>query len=103
MKDNRKYPRQEISIDVVVKVNDNELVTLKTADVSEGGIFLLAGDHSLPEVDSSIEVTLSEFMGSDKPYTAIARIVRKTEEGIGIEFVTTAVPSAYLKKSQDRI
>jgi len=97
VKEKRKFPREELSIDVVVKIGNEEIVTLKTADVSEGGIFLLAGDHELPEVDSEIEVTLPAFMSSDEPYTALARIARKTDTGIGIEFLTAAAPSSELK------
>jgi len=97
VKEKRKFPREDLSIEVVVKIANGEIVMLKTADVSEGGIFLLAGDHELPEVDSEIEVTLPAFMSSDKPYTALARIARKTDMGIGIKFLTAAAPSSELK------
>lgn len=84
----RKHPRHEVSIDVIVAVPDADPITLKTGDVSHGGVFLLAdGENPLPDVGTEFVATLSEFLTSTEPMAMRARVVRREGDGIGVEFL----------------
>jgi hypothetical protein len=84
----RQYPRHEISIDVIVVFPDSEPITMKTGNVSEGGIFLLAdGKTRLPTVGTEFVATLSEFLNSTDPMALRARVAHRNDQGIGVEFL----------------
>ncbi|MDH5649238.1 MAG: PilZ domain-containing protein [Gammaproteobacteria bacterium] len=87
MKEKRRYFRKGVSIEVVVRFPGGSPITLQTGDISEGGVFLLARGHQMPKVGTDFEMSLPELIGGDRPLTVSARVVRKTEEGIGVEFL----------------
>lgn len=56
-----------------------------TRDLSDGGLFILSGQHSLPEVGEIIKVQIQDVPVEAPILTA--KIVRKTEDGIGVMFL----------------
>lgn len=85
--EHRKYERTSISIDVVVVMKGRTPMTLKTGNISEGGIYLLSGGRDMPKVGEELSVTLSEFMNEAQPVAMRAVVRHKSEDGIGIEFL----------------
>jgi len=83
----RLLSRQETSVDVLVAVPNMPLMTLQTSNMTERGIYLLAGKRPLPEVGTEVVLTLEEFLMSADPTAMRARVVHKTSEGMGVELL----------------
>jgi PilZ domain len=87
MKEKRKDPRIDASIDVVVKAPQQDKLTLKTTNLSRSGLFLLASGYDLPEQGATINLSMGEFIQSDQSLILQARVARKTTEGVGLEYI----------------
>ncbi len=59
---------------------------LRTADISEGGAYILAEGNTLPDVGEIVVVQVQGLGGGDGPLVKM-RIVRFDNEGIGLVFV----------------
>lgn len=87
MKEKRKDPRIDASIDVVVKAPRQDKLMLKTTNLSKGGLFLLSSGHDLPEQGATINLSMGEFMQTDQSLILQARVARKTAQGVGLEYI----------------
>jgi hypothetical protein len=88
VRNEREHTRYEASVDVVVAAPDCEPITLKTGNISHGGVFLLRKGHEpLPAVGTEFVATLNEFLGSMEPMAMRGRVVRRDAHGIGVEFL----------------
>lgn len=84
----REHSRCESSVEVVVATPDCDPITLKTGNISQGGVYLLRNGHEpLPAVGTEFVATLDEFMGSSEPMAMRGRVVRRDAYGIGVEFL----------------
>ena len=84
----REHTRYEVTIDVVIAVGNDRPFVLKTGNLSHGGVFLRAEPgQRLPSEGTEFIATLSEFLGSTEPMALRGRVIRRTDEGIGVEFL----------------
>ncbi|MFV1997821.1 MAG: hypothetical protein ACC641_07390 [Acidiferrobacterales bacterium] len=83
----RSLSRRETSLDVLVAVPDMPMMTLRTGNMTESGVYLLAGKRQLPEIGTEVILTLEEFLLSSEPAAMRARVVHKTSRGMGVELL----------------
>ncbi len=83
----RSQVRREMSLDVLVAVPNKPLMTLQTGNMTEKGVYLLAGNIQLPEIGTEVVLTLEEFLLSSEPAAMRARVVHKTSKGMGVELL----------------
>ncbi|KPK12379.1 MAG: hypothetical protein AMJ68_02535 [Acidithiobacillales bacterium SG8_45] len=85
-KERRQYERKEVERKAIVSLDGHE-TTVLTGDISQGGAFLKRGSEPLPSEGAEIYVDIQTDVPGEEPMVARARVVRVTEEGIGIVFV----------------
>lgn len=83
----RKHERKEVSIEVIIVMKGRTPMTLKTGNLSEGGVFILSGGRDMPKVGEELSITLPEFMGENQPVAMRAVVRHRNNDGIGIEFL----------------
>jgi len=83
----RRYPRQEIQIEVELRFLDDDPRMAITRDMSEGGLFMRIKDTDHYPMGEMLSVRfknpLKDFEDTDKD----AIIVRHSEDGIAVAFV----------------
>lgn len=83
----RRYPRQEIQIEVELRFLDDDPRMAITRDMSEGGLFMRIKDTDHYPMGEMLSVRfknpLKDFEDTDKD----AIIVRRSEDGIAVAFV----------------
>ena len=84
---NRKYPRTEIEVDVTLSLGDQMTTTVKTHDVSEGGMFMKLEDTSELPLGDMVIVHYRDPLNGDEETTKDAAIVRVSLNGIAIAYV----------------
>jgi hypothetical protein len=85
-RERRRHERVEVSRTAVVSVDGHE-TTVETRDLSNGGAFLKRGSAALPTEGTELYVDIHPDDPNEEPMIARARVVRVTEEGIGIVFL----------------
>jgi hypothetical protein len=85
-KERRQYERKEVERKAIVSLDGHE-TTVMTGDISQGGAFLKRGSEPLPSEGADIYVEIQTDIPGEDPMIARARVVRVTEEGIGIVFI----------------
>lgn len=74
---------------VEVRYEDHPPQSLTTRDLSHGGAFIVKGDAPLPPVGAIVTVKAEKPEGDGaEPPVIRARVVRKTEDGIGVQFIS---------------
>lgn len=63
---------------------DNKLVT---KDISDSGVFIIMNRSECPPVGRMLALRISGETWGEKKSTVAARVVRVTDEGIGLQFV----------------
>ena len=82
-KQSRKHPRKQVNVDVDFVVSESRPYKRTARDISVGGIFInCTGDFQIGEETRFV----FSLPGFDKPFKLSGSIVRKQEDGIGIEF-----------------
>ncbi len=84
-KDHRKYRRTRITFEVELMHPMCGNLLLKTRDISDGGIFLIAESDILLEVGHIVEVQV-KGMNQQAPIVKM-EVVRVEDEGMGLRFV----------------
>jgi hypothetical protein len=85
MIENRQYERTDFEAEVELRHPSLGRVILKSRDVSDGGLFLIAnGTDELPPIGSMVEVRALVF-GDAAPILK-ATVVRTTADGIGLMY-----------------
>jgi hypothetical protein len=83
----RRYPRKEIEIEVELRFLEDNMHTLVTRNMSEGGLFICVSDtqhYPLGEMVSlRFDNPLDDFAKTEKD----AIIVRLDDDGIAVAFV----------------
>ncbi len=86
-KDNRKHTRFKVPLPVEVTYLDNSPVTMITADICDGGVFLNVESEGRPPIGSTIFLKLQQQLEGEEPPTVEGEVVRETDEGIGVRFI----------------
>ena len=82
----RAHPRTEVDMYVELK-HEQGTITVRTYDLSHGGLFLKKGDYTFPEVGSEVTVRVVVAGDTDSAQPVRAKVVRVTAEGIGLQFL----------------
>ena len=86
-KDKRHFSRFTVPMNVEVTHDTMGTAVLVTADLSDGGIFLKAEPGQCPPLGDEVSVRAVGEPGEEAPAGIPARVVRITEEGMGLEFL----------------
>jgi hypothetical protein len=87
MQDNRKFERFTLSVEVELTYSGTGKMILNTKDVSTGGVFLHMEGKPIPPLGSELLIKLTGPVGGEEPSTVRVKVVRVTDEGIGLEFL----------------
>jgi hypothetical protein len=79
----RRSPRIDLEDHILLTHPDVGTLCLQTRDVSDGGVYLFSEHFPLPE---GTEVTLQSRDMPDAPQVP-ARILRRDDQGIGLQFL----------------
>ncbi len=82
----RRHARRVIRIEAEIVEPEMGRVSVFTNDLSEGGAFVMVPRHRRPPVGASIKIRLPRTPWHDGEVTFPARVVRVTDEGIGLQF-----------------
>ena len=83
----RRYVRTKLRADVKVTHETLGELMLRTGDISDGGVYILAEGQELPPVGDFVEVQVQGIGEGEAPILSM-RIVRTDKDGIGLEFIT---------------
>lgn len=89
IKELRKYPRREVHLEVELNFPSGEKQTVRTQDISDGGVFLVVDKLRRPIIGEVVEVKII----NDEQNTGLAFpsndavVVRQEENGIGLAFI----------------
>jgi hypothetical protein len=85
--DKRQFPRIKMPMTVEVTVPGEPPRLLNTRDISDGGVFLEKDQEPLPvSLGSVVTLKVNAALGGEPPPQITARVVRETEDGIGVAF-----------------
>ena len=87
MKEKRKFERRSASLEMVVKVSNDEIMQLITQDISDGGLFVLAGSNPILPIGTEVTIMPTRPLKDGSRPVMRARVVRQTNQGMGIEFL----------------
>lgn len=86
--ENRKHLRIGLIVDIELTLQGNDPVTVRTRNISDGGLFLILDEVDLPDIGSEVQVRLKNQLGDgEEPPINRARVVRHENDGIGLEFL----------------
>lgn len=88
-KEQRKYPRRELHIEVELGFPSGEKQIVRTRDVSEGGVFLVLDKLRRPVIGEVVTVKINDNVDPSEMVfpSADAVVVRQEEGGIGLAFI----------------
>ena len=89
IKELRKHPRQEIHLEVELSFPSGEKQTVRTLDISDGGVFLVVDKLRRPIIGEVVEVKImNDEQNTDVTFPSNdAVVVRQEENGIGLAFI----------------
>lgn len=86
--ENRKHLRIGLIVDIELTLQGNDPVTVRTRNISDGGLFLILDEVDLPDIGCEVQVRLKNQLGDgEEPPINRARVVRHENDGIGLEFL----------------
>lgn len=88
-KELRKYPRRIIHLEVELGFPSGEKKSVRTQDISDGGVFLVVDKLRRPVIGEVVEVKIindAQEPGFTFPSND-AVVVRQEESGIGVAFI----------------
>lgn len=88
-KELRKHPRRTVHLEVELGFPSGEKKTVRTQDISDGGVFLVVDKLRRPIIGEVVEV---KILNDDQNTGVIfpsndAVVVRQEEGGIGVAFI----------------
>ncbi|MEH6910967.1 MAG: PilZ domain-containing protein [Oceanicoccus sp.] len=83
----RQYIRTKLRADVKLSHPEVGDLKLRTADISDGGAYILSEGNPLPRIGEIVHVQVLGMGGDDAPLVKM-KIVRNDSSGIGLEFVS---------------
>jgi hypothetical protein len=87
LRDKRRHERVPVTVEVELVDPAIGKLVVNTKDLSDGGLFLRLGPKPWPGVGSTVTVRLNQLLGGAEPPLLKARVVRETDEGVGLEFL----------------
>jgi hypothetical protein len=86
--DNRIHERREVSLSVEI-LDPPHLgkVALVTRDISKDGAFIMLSKEKCLPVGRIVSLRVSGVLWGEKLSTVSARVVRVTDEGMGLQFI----------------
>ena len=90
-KQDRKHPRHDIQIEVELSYTDDAPRTVRTRDISEGGMFLLLDDAGHYALGELARVAFHNPLANDRAEEKDAVVVRNSAHGIAIAFIEMEV------------
>ncbi|MHB8257854.1 MAG: PilZ domain-containing protein [Acidiferrobacterales bacterium] len=88
MSENRRHERYAMSLEVEVFYAETGKLTLNTKDISDGGVFLYMPGQARPSVGTIMNLKLRGLLGGEEPPTVKVKVVRVTDDGVGLQFIT---------------
>lgn len=86
--ENRKHLRIGLIVDIELTILGQDMVNVRTRNISDGGIYLILDDINLPEVGTEVKVRLKNQLGDgEEPPINRATVVRHEPDGIGLVFI----------------
>ena len=84
----RKHLRIGLIVDIELTLPGQNKATVRTKNISDGGLFLVLDDVDLPPIGTEVQVRLKNQLGDgEEPPVNRAMVVRTEESGIGLEFL----------------
>ena len=84
----RKHLRIGLVVDIELTLPEQGQVTVRTKNISDGGLFLILDDVDMPPVGTEVQVRLKNQLGDgEEPPINRAMVVRHDPDGIGLAFV----------------
>jgi hypothetical protein len=84
----RRHLRIGLVVEIELTLPDGNVVTVRTKNISDGGLFLVLDDITLPPVGTEVQVRLKNQLGDgEEPPINRARVVRHDPDGIGLAFI----------------
>jgi hypothetical protein len=82
----RRHERRVIRLEAELIQPEVGRVSVYTNDLSEGGAFIIVPRHQRPPVGASVKIRLPSTPWHEGEVILTARVVRVTDEGIGLQF-----------------
>ena len=86
MDDQRKYVRTASGAVVELFHPSIGRIEARARDLSEGGIFVLMGNHVLPPIGTVLRVLIKRYTGAINREPVTMRVVHHQAGGIGLSF-----------------
>ena len=87
-KEQRKHLRIGLVVDIEMTLPLEGIVTVRTRNISDGGLFLILDNVEMPTIGTEVQVRLKNQLGDgEEPPINRARVVRHEPNGIGLEFL----------------
>lgn len=84
----RKHLRIGLVVDIELSLPEKGRVTVRTKNISDGGLFLILDEVELPPIGTEVQVRLKNQLGDgEDPPINRAMVVRSDPDGIGLEFL----------------
>lgn len=85
--DQRQYPRSNSGAMVVMSHPSLGMIEAKASGLSEGGVFVYAGNHLMPPAGTVMQVKIKRHTGTINDEPVPMRVVHVQPEGVGLAFV----------------
>ncbi len=86
--ENRKHLRIGLIVDIELTLPGQDMINVRTRNISDGGLYLILDDIELPSVDTEVKVRLKNQLGDgEEPPINRAKVVRHEPDGIGLVFL----------------
>lgn len=87
MNDQRKY--QRVGSDVMVEISHPSfgLVELKARDLSDGGVFVFSGIHSVPPIGTVVKTRIKRHTGLLNQEPVDMQVIHHQSGGMGLMFI----------------
>ena len=84
----RKHLRIGLVVDIDLTQSGHDTISVRTRNISDGGLFLVLDDIELPPIGTEVQVCLKNQLGDgEEPPVNRALVVRHEGGGIGLEFL----------------
>jgi len=83
----RRYSRTASSALVEMYHPGFGMIEVKARDLSDGGIFVLMGNHQPPPVGTLLQVRIKRYTGIINREPVMMRVVHQQAGGVGLAFV----------------
>jgi len=84
----RKHLRIGLIVDIELTLPGQENISVRTKNISDGGLFLVLDNTQMPPLGTEVQVKLKNQLGDgEEPPVNRAMVVRVEADGIGLEFL----------------